>query len=223
MLGTKAIREKRSLVSMQAAKHTIIPSKQEKLLGCIVSDNLKWKPHILDHEQSLVRQLTRRVNGLAMITFKADFKTKLMVANGLVMSKVCYLIQLWGGCEGYLLKALQVQVNKAARSVTGLSGFTSTKKLMQKCGWLTVKQLVQYQAIIMVHKTLHASRPLHMYSRLHSDYSYSTRQHSTGCIRLDHNYMCRGDLPKNSFRYRGAHYYNALSAQIRTVRNMNTF
>ena len=223
VLGTKAMDEKRSLVSMLADEHIIKPSRQEKLLGCIVSDNLKWKHHILDHEQSLIRQLTRRVNGLAMITSRADFKTKLLVANGLIMSKVCYLIQLWGGCQGYLLKALQVQVNKAARSVTGLSGFSSTKKLMQKCGWLTVKQLVQYQTIIMVHKTLLTSRPLHMYNRFYLDFSYNTRQHSTGCIRLDHTYVCRGDLPKNSFRYRGAHYYNALPAEIRTIRNMTTF
>ena len=86
--------EKRNMVSMQADNHTIMPSKQEKLLGCIVSDNLKWKQHILENEQSMVRQLTSRINGLSMITSKADFSTKLMVANGLVMSKVCYLIQL---------------------------------------------------------------------------------------------------------------------------------
>ena len=122
-----------------------------------------------------------------------------------------------------MLKGLQVQVNRAARSVTGLSGFTSTKKLMEKCGWLTVKQLALHQTILMVHKTLLTSRPLYMYSRLYSDYSYSTRQHSSGCIRLDHTYRCRGDLPENSFRYRGAHCYNALPAEIRTVRNMNTF
>ena len=62
-----------------------------------------------------------------------------------------------------------------------------------------------------------------MYSRLHSDYTYRTRQHSIGCIRLDHTYMCRGDLPKNSFRYRGAHHYNALPAEFRTIRHMPTF
>ena len=62
-----------------------------------------------------------------------------------------------------------------------------------------------------------------MYSRFYLDFSYNTRQHSTGCIRLDHTYVCRGDLPKNSFRYRGAHYYNALPAEIRTTRNMTTF
>ena len=142
VLGTKAMTERRSLVSMQAGEHTIKPSKQEKLLGCIVSDNLKWKNHILQHNQSIVRQLTSRINGLSMITSKADFNTKLMAANGLVISKICYLIQLWGGCESYLLNTIQVQMNKAARLVTGLSRFTSTRKLMERCGWLTAKQLV---------------------------------------------------------------------------------
>ena len=85
VLGTKSMAEKRSMVRMQAGNHTIMPSKQEKLLGCIVSDNMKWRQHILDHEQSMVRQLTSRVNGLAMITSKADFNTKLMVANGIKM------------------------------------------------------------------------------------------------------------------------------------------
>lgn len=187
VLGTNSMAEKRNMVTMQADNHTILPSKQEKLLGCIVSDNLKWREHILDNDQSMVRQLTSRVNALSMITSKADFSTKLMVANGIVMSKICYLIQLWGGCEGYLLHSLQVQLNKAARLVTGMSCFTSTKKLMDRCGWLTVKQLVVYQTTIMVHKTILTSRPHYLHGRLSPDhnYMYRTRQHSTGGIRMD--------------------------------------
>ena len=40
------------MVSMQANEHGIRPSNQEKLLGCIVSDKLKWIQHILENEQS---------------------------------------------------------------------------------------------------------------------------------------------------------------------------
>ena len=36
------------------------------------------------------------INGLAMIILNADINTRLMVANGIVMAKVCYMIQLWG-------------------------------------------------------------------------------------------------------------------------------
>ena len=223
VLGIRAMVEKRNLVSIQADEHNIRPSKQEKLLGCIVSDNLKWRHHILEHEQSLIRQLTSRVNGLSIIASKADFTTKLMVANGLIISKICYLIQLWGGCEGYLLNALQIQMNKTARIVTGFSRFTSTRKLMRCCGWLTVKQLVVYQTTVMVHKTLLAKRPFYLHTRLTREFSHSTRQCTNRCIRIDESFRCKSDLPRNSFRHRGANNYNALPADVRTCRNMSTF
>ena len=155
-----------------------------------------------------------------MISPRADFSTKLMVANGIVMSKMCYLVQLWGGCEDYLLHALQVQLNKAARLVTGLSRFTSTRRLMDKCGWLTVKQLVRYHSISMVHKTVMTSRPIYMHSRLQTEHEhvYRTRSSTTGGIRLDQTYRHKTDLPMKSFRYRGAQSYNA-----RGKRNQQTF
>ena len=223
VLGTKATAERRNQVSMLADDPTIKPSKQEKLLGCIISDNLKWRDNILQHNQSIVRQLTSRINGLSMITFKADFKTKLMAANGLVVSKICYLIQLWGGCESYLLHVLQVQMNKAARLVTGLPRFTSTRKLMERCGWLTAKQLVVYQSVLMVHKTILTRKPYYLHSRLCREYAHNTRQHTTGCIRIDQSFRCRSDLPRNSFRHRGAHNYNTLPPELRNTKNMGTF
>ena len=50
----------------------------------------------------------------------ASFGTKLMVANGVVMSKLAYHITLWSGAQQYLLSAVQVQQLAAARAVCGL-------------------------------------------------------------------------------------------------------
>ena len=73
-----------------------------------------------------------------------------MVANGIFLSKLCYLIQLWGGADGYLLGRLQVLQNKAARAVTGKSWFTPTRRLLEECKWLSVRQLVFYQTVMIV-------------------------------------------------------------------------
>ena len=89
VMGTKAMASKRDMVSVQAGNHTIAPTHEEKLLGCQISDNLKWKCHILESGQSMIRQLTSRINGLSLITPRANFTTKLMVANGIVISKLC--------------------------------------------------------------------------------------------------------------------------------------
>ena len=223
VLGTKSMNLKRKNVSLQAGNYTILPSHQEKLLGCIVSDNLKWRHHILESEQAMVKQLTSRINALSMLSSKADFSTRLMTANGIVMSKLCYLIQLWGGCEGYLLHTLQVLQNKAARLVMRPIGFTSTRKLMTACGWLSVKQLVVFQSTAMVHKMFLTKKPYYMHSRLTMEYSYRTRQQASGCIRLDQTFRSKGDLPKNSFRCRGAASYNSIPAEIRASLTMTTF
>ena len=142
VMGTKATAAHRDDVKLEAGPHTITPSTTEKLLGCQISQDLKWKQHILEGEQSLVKQLTSRMNGLCMMTSRATLQTRLMVANGIVMSKLCYLIQLWGGCDAYLLKPLQVLQNRAARSVTGCGWFTPKRKLLKLCKWLSIKQLV---------------------------------------------------------------------------------
>ena len=223
VLGTKKTAAQRATVSLQAGNHTINPSKTETLLGCQISDDLKWREHILNSDQSSIRQLTSRVNGLSLVSSRADFKTKLMVANGIVISKICYLIQLWGGCEGYLIHSLQVIMNRAARLVTGMSGFTSTRRLMESCGWMSVKQLVVYQTLVMIHKILLTGSPSHLYEKLSRSHPFRTRQASTRCIRQDETFSSNSSLLSSSFRFRGATYYNQLPASLRAVKTMGTF
>ena len=159
-----------------------------------------------------------------MITSRADFTTRLMVANGLVVSKLCYLIELWGGCEGYLLHSLQVILNRAARSVTKMSGYTSTKSLMAACSWLSVKQLVVYHTVKMVFKTLKTESPCYLHDRLTpTPHPISTRQSTTGGIRQDESYRCRSTIKSDSMRYRGTMDYNRLPADIRTCSSLATF
>ena len=77
----------------------MIPSQTEKLLGCHISEDLKWKQHLLLGDESAIKELTSRVNGLCLISDRSTFETRLMVANGIILSKLSYLIQLWGGCD----------------------------------------------------------------------------------------------------------------------------
>ena len=112
VMGTKHTAAHRDEVKLEAGPHTILPSTTEKLLGGRISQDLKWNQHILEGDQSLVKQITSRINGLCMLSTRSSFQTRLMVANGIVISQLCYLIQLWGGCEGYLLNSLQIIMNR---------------------------------------------------------------------------------------------------------------
>ena len=70
-----------------------------------------------------------------------------IVANAIFLSKVIYLIPLWSGYEKYLKNALQIVQNKAARIVTKSDSYTSTQKMLDQFGWLSIDQLGPYHIV----------------------------------------------------------------------------
>ena len=213
----------RAMVVVQADQHQILPSRSEVLLGATICDNLGWREHVLDSDKSLIKQLTTRLNGLALISRKIPLRTKLMVANGIFMSKLCYLIQLWGGSEKYLINMLQILQNRAARYVTGRSWYTPIRRLLHECKWLSVSQLVVYHTLLSIHKTVTTGSPHYTHNKMTNNHSYKTRGATTNAVQFGDKFSGTGALSSNSFCYRGSTQYNQLPAYIRTQRNIITF
>ena len=92
--------------------------------------------------------------------FSATFKTRKMIANGVVISRIIDIISLWGGTNDYLMKMLQVLQNRAARFVTKKDIFTSQKQLLLECGWMSVRQLAAFHSLVQVYKTLCSQKPV---------------------------------------------------------------
>ena len=183
VMGTRSMDANRAQVALHAGNHTILPSTTEKLLGCDIHEGLKWGHHIRLGEKSMLKQLTSRVNALRKMAVNATFETRLMAANGTFISALSYLIPLWGGAEGYLLKGLQVLQNTAARCVCKLSWFTPKRILLNKCNWLSIGQLVFYHTTLQVYKVLKSGTPLYISQKLVTEHPYPTRQATGGGLR----------------------------------------
>ena len=67
VMGTKKTAASRNEVSLVAGEHIIEHTRTEKLLGANICEDLKWNEHLLNNEQSVVRQLTSRINGLVKV------------------------------------------------------------------------------------------------------------------------------------------------------------
>ena len=141
------------------------------------------------------------------------------------MSKLLYLIPLWGGCEEFLIKALQVVQNKAARFVANKGQLTSTKMLLKECGWLSVSQLVFYHSVILLFKVKRAEQPTCIYGMTGSakNERYGARSSQVGALRVIGSRFPRHSLNENSFRWRSTRYWNQLPAQLRTMDEVNKF
>ena len=107
-------------VEIRTPSEVVHPSEHEKLLGCVVHEDMKFGEHLMSIEDSLLRSLNTRICGLKMLSKLASFKTRKMVADGIIMSKLIYLIPLWGGSAKNIIAALQKAQNRAARVVTKL-------------------------------------------------------------------------------------------------------
>ena len=116
----RATMDNNDLVQITTPTEVIDQSETEKMLGAWIHQDMKWAEHILNNGESLVKSLNTRVGALKMLAKVSNFRNRKMIADGIFMSKLVYLIPLWGGSSKGLLKCLQIIQNKAARAVTKL-------------------------------------------------------------------------------------------------------
>ena len=210
-------------VKIDTPTEAIEPIKSEKLLGVYIQNDLKWNDYIINNEKSLIKQLTSRLSGLKIISSVCSFKVRLMVANGVFCSKLIFQICLLGGTEDYLLDALQVVQNKAARFVARKDRYYPVKQLLHQCGWLSVRQLVCYHSVILIHKVLQTGYPKYMHSRLSKQYPYNTRLAQSESVRMGPEFKSKLDLTEKSFMNRATVSYNKIPPNLRKISKIDAF
>ena len=178
----------------------------------------------------MLKTLNKRLGALKKVSKTASFKSRKMIANGIIISRMIYLIPLWSGCESYLLNSLQIVQNKAARVVTKSGIRTPIKTLLKQCGWLSVAQLSVYHSLVLFYKVLQTKSPQYLYSKLsgvQDDFYYRTRLvdnlKENQTIKLGSESQAEGDLAKRSFKYRATSQWNILPVKVRQAETLKEF
>ena len=209
-------------ITLDTGSEIIEPGYEERLLGGIVSNDMKWNSHIKDNKKSLISILTSRINALSKVSAYCSFRNRKMIANGVVMSYLTYLIQLYGGCPEYLLSALQVLQNRAARLVTRHGWGTSTSFLLLQCGWLSVRQMIAYHSILLLFKCKENKKPGYIYSKISLKFNKATRIATLGGIKDFRRF--ESTLAQQSCLPRTIKMWNErLPVEIRTETKMKIF
>ena len=208
-------------ITLNTGTEIIQPTYTEKLLGVYITNDFRFNEHLKENENSAFKSLTSRVNALAKIAQLASFKTRKMVANGIVISKLSYLIQWWGGCSDFLLSYLQVLQNRAGRIVTKHGPRTPNAIVLEQCGWLSVRQMVEYHSLVLVYKIKSNKKPEYLRRQFNFDFPYRTRLASGLGLRRQEKY--KYDVTKGSFVPRTTTTWNRLPDSIRTSQTVDTF
>ena len=94
-------------------------------------------------------------------------------------------------------------------------------KLLNQCGWLSIKQLVEYHSLLLVYKIKSDSKPEYLHQKLCREFSYKTRLAAGGGIRGRE--IVRHELMSQSFVPRATLSWNNLPVNIRMANNVNAF
>ena len=208
-------------VTINTSSGPILPCTSAKLLGCWISGDLKWTEHIRNNRDNLLMVLNQRAAAVRKISKVSDFRTRKMIAEGIYISKLSYLIALWGGCGNGLKKALQITQNKVARIVTKLPWTTTTSVLLHQCGWLSVNQMVFYHSVLLLFKVKLQGYPEHLLDmHKENEYAYRTRQADSNILKVK---KARLEVSKSGYRWRAADHFNRIPKEIRDEKCVRIF
>ena len=173
----------------------------------------------------MFKSLSSTINALFKISTLASFKTRRMVASGLILSTLSYIIQIYGGCSGYLLAMLQVLQNKAARCVTRLPWGTPFCVLLKQCGWLSMNQLVVYHSRVLLFKTKMDKKTVYLYEHIGDQPGCTTRQEAdrVGVHLLRDTRNFKTETAKKTFIPRAVQGWNNLPTCLREQTSLVLF
>ena len=114
----------------------------------------------------MVTNLKRKLGALKQTSKFASFNTRVKLANGCIMSKIIYGIQVWGlHCRPSLLKKVQSVQYNTMKWVTGRYN-DSLMELLTATGWLSVYQLAVYHSLVLYWKVTFNNKPVRLITRI---------------------------------------------------------
>ena len=218
MIPQKKARQKEETPTLRERENDgsekLIKSKKEcRILGGNMQENMSWGAHLDWGEEALLTTARQKLGVLKHLGKTLPFKTRKMMAEGLILSKIRYLIPIWGGAGDTLIKKVQTLVNDSARFVLEKrTRRDSTLDLMKECKWLTVAEMVLFYSLVLLWKILRKKSPGTMAGKF--------TQNDTGCVQTT---IPRLVNTGSSFRWRTIGTWNRLPERTRKDTVLNSF
>ena len=190
----------------------INPGRHMRLLGGNLQQNLSWQAHLEVGDKPLLPDLRKKLGALRHLGPGVPRQTRLKLANATIISRILYLLPVWGGAPNTYLNKIQVILNKSARYVNGLSRRSPTQGLMESCQWLDIRRLEKLHSLALMWKILWMKTPLHIHRKItvNEDHTLSTQ-------------AARLQTTQASFRWRTISTWNSLPHNIRQIQSLRKF
>ena len=94
-------------------------SSSSRLLGVNLQNNLTQESHLSSGKKAILPAVRRQLGMMQKLGKRLGMKAKLQLVNSLAMSKMTYMMCLWGNTTANYIRRAQIVQNTAARFITG--------------------------------------------------------------------------------------------------------
>jgi Reverse transcriptase (RNA-dependent DNA polymerase) len=185
-----------------------------KYLGVIIDDKLKFDSNV----EYIIKKAAKKVNLIGRLSNKLTTNSKIMLYKSIVAPHFDYCSSiLFLANEGQFQEMQRVQ-NKMMRIILRCSRETRIIDMLSTLYWMTIKQRVYYNTLIMIFKIDRGELPEYLSINL-----IRVRDSHTRTTRSGNDFV----LPRftktstqNSLFYKGVNLYNELQTIIRQKNNL---
>ena len=181
-------------------------------LAGILQGNLQWRAQLETGENAILPLLRKKLGAMKHVAKHVPREGKLLLANGLIIGKLNYLLVLLGGTNYKHLRKIQVLCINTVRYITGANRRAKTLDLVKSVNWLTVKEMVKFYTLIAAWTIVWQDTPKLMADKftLSEDYLLETTT-----PRLQNTAM--------GVRWRMRNKWNMLPIELRLLRTLPKF
>ena len=121
----------------------------------------------------------------------------------------------------YLLTALQILQNRAARHATKSSWSAASSSMLLQLGWLSVRQMIVFHSLVLIFKAKLEKKPVYLHGQISATFNVKTRLAVNNGIRETRK--IKSTLGKQSFIPRTISQWNSLPWNIRSISSLVHF
>lgn len=193
-------------------------SKEEKLLGVYINENLNWDTHI----NNLCKKLSSKLMLLKRLKVYMDIPTRVLFYNAYIFSYLSFCCTVWGLYPSCCTNRLFQFQKRAARVIFDKPFDYPHEELKKKLNWLKFPSLIKYRTALQMYKCLNNLAPNYL-NKLFSflpptNYKLRLRRKPLLCIP-----KFRTAMYEYSYSVQGAKIYNEIIKTLPTTHKFSKF
>ena len=191
-----------------------------KDLGVMIDSALSFRGQI----NQTVKTAGYHLKNIAFIRKYLDMETTKMLVHNYVISRLDYCNILYYGLPKYLLRKLQLVMNRAARLIKGVSPRERITPILMELHWLPIRARVVFKMLCITYLALKFERPLYIYNMLRAFYidSDMVLRHESEVHRLIEPRF-NTELGRRAFEKSAPRLYNKLPETVKTADSLELF